>query len=88
VDEALINALHNGETLKDPKLAALQATTLEITEKRGHLSDATKQAFFDAGYGELQIVEMLVGLSQKIMSNYLNHLAETPLDDQFTQFAK
>jgi len=25
VDEALINALHNGETLKDPKLAALQA---------------------------------------------------------------
>jgi alkylhydroperoxidase family enzyme len=88
VDETIINALHNGETVQDPKLAALQATALEITESRGHLSDATKQAFFDAGYGEKQLVEIVLGVSQKVLSNYINHLAETPLDEQFSQFAK
>lgn len=88
VDEVVIDALYNGETLEDPKLAALQATALEITESRGHLSEATKRAFFDAGYGEQQLVEIVLGLSQKVLSNYINHLAETPLDEQFRQFAK
>jgi alkylhydroperoxidase family enzyme len=88
VDETIINALHNGETVDDPKLSVLQATTLEITESRGHLSEATKQAFFNAGYGEKQLVEIVLGLSQKVLSNYINHLAETPLDEQFSEFAK
>jgi len=88
VDEATINKLHNGETVNDPKLAALQATVLEITESRGHLSEATRQAFFDAGYGEKQLVEIVLGLSQKVLSNYINHLAETPLDGQFRKLAK
>jgi len=88
VDADLIEALYNGETLKDPKLAALQATTLEITESRGHLSAETKAAFFEAGYSEHHIVEIVLGLSQKVLSNYINHLAETPIDEQFSAFAK
>lgn len=88
VESAIIDDLRQGNTLRDPKLAALQATTLEITENRGHLSEITKTAFFEAGYGEQQLVEIVLGLSQKIISNYVNHLADTPLDEQFTQFAK
>ena len=88
VDETTIDALYHGETLNDPKLAALQATTREITGARGHLSAETKKAFLEAGYGETQLVEIVLGLSQKVLSNYINHLAETPVDEQFAKFVK
>jgi len=87
IDEAIIIDLHEGNTLEDSKLAILQATTLEITEQRGHLSEATKKAFFEAGYTEQQLLEIVLGLSQKVISNYTNHLAETPLDEKFAPFA-
>jgi len=30
---------------------------------------------------------VILGLSQKVMSNYTNHLAETPVDEAFKGFA-
>jgi len=86
VDGDVIKALQHSETLTDPKLAALQATTREITEARGHLSAETKKSFLEAGYSEAHLVEIVLGLSQKVLSNYINHLAQTPVDPQFAEF--
>jgi hypothetical protein len=33
------------------------------------------------------VLEVLVGVTQKTLSNYANHLAETPLDDAFAKAA-
>jgi alkylhydroperoxidase family enzyme len=44
-------------------------------------------AFFDAGYGHRQALEVIMTLSQKVMSNYINHIAETPIDEPFKKFA-
>ncbi|WP_111707067.1 carboxymuconolactone decarboxylase family protein [Lutibacter citreus] len=87
VDAALTEALRNSEPMPTEKLQALQDTTLEIVRERGHLSEAQKEKFFAEGYGNRQLLEIILGLSQKVISNYTNHLAETPVDKAFEKFA-
>lgn len=33
------------------------------------------------------MLEVILVLSQKVMSNYINHIAETPVDEPFQKFA-
>lgn len=87
VDPALTEALRNSEVIPTEKLQVLLDTTLEIVRERGHLSDSQKEKFFTVGYGNRQLLEIVLGLSQKVISNYTNHLALTPVDEPFKKFA-
>jgi alkylhydroperoxidase family enzyme len=87
VSEGVNEALRDETALPSEKLNILRTTTLEILRSRGHLSAETKQAFFAAGYSNQQILDIILVLSQKVMSNYVNHLADTPVDDAFKPFA-
>ncbi|MDO6460639.1 carboxymuconolactone decarboxylase family protein [Granulosicoccaceae sp. 1_MG-2023] len=88
VDPALIDALNEGKALDDPKLRALQATTRAMADQRGRLSEEQEAAFRAAGYGDQQLLEIILGLAQKVISNYVNHLADTPVDAPFKKFVK
>lgn len=88
VDENIVDALVNKTPLADPKLEALRETTLEMTRERGVLSQSQQDKFFAAGYTKQQLLEIVLGLAQKVMSNYTNHLADTPVDDAFKKFIK
>ncbi len=57
-----------------------------MVRERGFVDDATVQTFLDAGYTKRNVLEVILGLSQKVMSNYTNHLAETPIDEPFKKF--
>lgn len=87
VDDAIINALRDETPLEDAKLEALRTLTLSITRNRGNVSQADLEAFYAAGYGEQQVLEIILGLSQKVISNYTNHIANTPVDEAFQKFA-
>jgi alkylhydroperoxidase family enzyme len=87
VDDAIIDALRNETPLADAKLEALRTLTLSITRNRGNVSQADLEAFYAAGYGEQQVLEIILGLSQKVISNYTNHIANTPVDEAFQKFA-
>ena len=86
VDASIIDALKTGDPLP-PKLEALRQFTLAMARQRGNVTDADIQAFLDAGYQSQQILEVVLGLAQKVMSNYVNHFAYTPLDKPFQKFA-
>jgi alkylhydroperoxidase family enzyme len=86
VDPALSEALRNKQPMTSDKLQVLHETTLEIVRQRGHLSDEQAQAFYNVGYGNQQLLEIVLGLAQKVMSNYTNHLANTPVDKAFEKF--
>lgn len=88
IDQDIVDALVNKTPLANPKLEALRETTLAMTRERGVISDEQIEKFFAAGYGRQQLLEIIVGLSQKVMSNYTNHLADTPVDEPFKKFAK
>jgi len=83
VDEAVIQAINNGDQLPDDKLDALFKFTQAMVDKRGRPSDDDLQAFFDAGYSEAQVQDVIVGIGMKTLSNYNNHIADTPVDEQF-----
>ncbi|MEM5565542.1 carboxymuconolactone decarboxylase family protein [Psychroserpens sp. AS72] len=87
VDDAITEALRNETPLEDSKLEALRTLTLAITRNRGHVSQKELAAFYEAGYGEQQVLEIILGLSQKVISNYTNHIANTAVDAPFQKFA-
>ncbi|MCL5246939.1 carboxymuconolactone decarboxylase family protein [Cellulophaga sp. 20_2_10] len=87
VDDAIINALRDETPLADAKLEALRTMTLSLTRNRGNVSQEDLEAFYAAGYGEQQVLEIILGLSQKVISNYTNHIANTPVDAGFQKFA-
>lgn len=86
VDPAINKALREGTALPNEKLQVLHDTTLLILRSRGHLSEEELNRFFDAGYGQKHILAILLGLSQKVISNYINHIAKTPVDEAFAHY--
>lgn len=87
VDDAITDALRNETPLADAKLEALRTMTLTIVRNRGNVTKEDLDAFYTAGYGEAQVLEIILGLSQKVISNYTNHIANTPVDAAFQKFA-
>jgi alkylhydroperoxidase family enzyme len=87
VDDTITQALRDRTPLANPKLEALRDMTLVIVRNRGQVSSAELQAFYEAGYDERQVLEIILGLSQKVISNYTNHIANTPVDAAFQKFA-
>ena len=83
----ITDALKKGEKLADPKLEVLRETTVALTENRGNLTAEEKQKFYDAGYANQQLLEIVLGIAQKVMSNFTNSLADTPIDAPFQKFA-
>lgn len=87
VDDAITEALRNETPLENSKLEALRTMTLTIVRNRGHVTQEDLDAFYAAGYDERQVLEIILGLSQKTISNYSNHIANTPIDAGFQKFA-
>lgn len=86
VDNAITEALREGTALPTEKLQVLHETTLELTENRGNLTEEQLQRFYNVGYTNQQVLEIVLGLAQKTISNYTNHLAKTPVDEPFKKF--
>ena len=79
----VIESIRNDRPINDQKLEALRVFTTTVVEKRGWLSAADMAAFLAAGYTKAKALEVILGISFKTLSNYVNHVAETPLDDAF-----
>jgi len=87
IDDAITESLRNETPLANAKLETLRNFTLNISRNRGVVDDADVQNFLNAGFTKRQILEVILGVSMKVMSNYTNHFANTPLDAAFIPFA-
>ena len=87
VDDAITDALRNETPLPTAKLEALRSFTLQVVRERGFVAEADTQAFLDAGFTTTNILEIILGVAQKVMSNYVNHFAQTPVDQVFQKYA-
>ncbi len=87
VDDGIINALRAGEPLEDPRLQSLREFTSSVVVNRGWVGDDELEAFLAAGFTKQNVFEVLVGVAHKVLSNYANHIAETPVDPPFEKFA-
>lgn len=87
VPEEIVMALREGKPLPDAKLETLRRLTRSIVVDRGHPGQAQIEAFFEADYTRRHLLEVILAVGMKTLSNYTNHIAETPLDAAFEQAA-
>ena len=79
----VVLAIRNDEPIADSRLEALRVFATAVVENHGWISDEDVDEFLAAGYSKAQILDVILGISFKILSNYTNHIADTPLDDAF-----
>ena len=77
-----IEALRSGTQISDNKLESLRTFTRTMIVNRGKATKADLQTFFAAGYSDIQALEVILGLAVKLMSNFTNSIAGTPLDKE------
>jgi uncharacterized peroxidase-related enzyme len=83
----VVDAIRAGQAIADPKLQALRRFTAAVVEQRGWPSADDMAAFLNAGYTQTQVLEVVLGVGVKTLSNYTNHIADTPLDAAFAKAA-
>lgn len=64
----------------DPRLAALANFVRSVAIERGHGSAEARDAFLAAGYTVANLVDTLMVVGDKIISNYLHSVTEIPVD--------
>ena len=87
MSEPDLEALREGRPMPDARLEVLRSYVSAVIRTRGWPSAEQQATFKSAGYTSSQMLEVLVGVAMKTLSNYVNHLANTPLDEQFAGFA-
>ena len=87
VPAEVTDAIRDGKPIPDERLAALAAFTEVIVERRGLPSAAQVDDFLAAGFTETDILQIVLAVSVKTISNYTNHLFHTPVDPAFAHRA-
>lgn len=77
------NAIRTDAPITDAKLEALRQFTARLVEARGWLQEADVEVFLMAGYTPANVLDVVLGVGQKTLSNYTNHLVGTELDKAF-----
>jgi len=74
LDTHTLAALKAGTVIEDSHHAALVTLARAIVEKRGWLDSEDLADFYKAGFGPKQVMEVILAVSLKTLSNYTNHL--------------
>ena len=87
IPDEVIAAARANTPYGDPRLEALRKFTLSMLERRGWVPSNDLEAFHKAGFTKQQVLEVILAIAHKTLSNYTNHIAGTPLDEQFEAYA-
>ena len=87
LDDQAIEALRTGGPLEDPKHQSLRVFTAHMVETRGWAETDALDTLFEAGYSKATVLDVILCIGMKTLSNYTNHVAHTPVDRAFEKFA-
>lgn len=82
-----VNAIRADGVIDDPKLRALAEFARLMVLSRGRPSDGDLGAFLAAGYTQRSVLDIILAIAVKTISNYTNHLFHTEVDERFKEFA-
>ncbi|AEW85973.1 carboxymuconolactone decarboxylase family protein [Flavobacterium columnare NBRC 100251 = ATCC 23463] len=72
--------LRKGTASFDSKLDALVKFTASVVENKGRATEESKKAFFEVGYTEANLIDLVITVGDKIISNYIHNLAGFEID--------
>jgi uncharacterized peroxidase-related enzyme len=78
--EEQILELRKGSASFDSKLDALVKLAKSLTENRGSVDDASLDVFFKAGYDKGNLVDVVLAVGEKTITNYLHKVTDIPID--------
>ncbi|MFK7937122.1 MAG: carboxymuconolactone decarboxylase family protein [Saprospiraceae bacterium] len=79
-NEEQILEIRSGEASFNDKLDALARFVKETTIRRGHPDAATTDALLAAGYTKANLVDILLVIGDKIVSNFIHGITQVPVD--------
>lgn len=78
--DAQIIEIRKGTAAFDPKFDALARLARSLVANRGHADAAAMDAFFAAGWTQENLVDVIMTIGDKIISNYLHAATYIPVD--------
>jgi uncharacterized peroxidase-related enzyme len=87
VPREVTDAIRADQPISEPKLNALATFVRAMFRTRGRPSEGDLADFLGAGYSERQVLEIVLALAVKTLSNYTNHLFDTEVDEPFASRA-
>ena len=86
VPAPVLKALRAGEVLPDTKLQALSEFTRIMVANQGKPTKQNLRAFLAAGFSEKQVLDVILAIAVKTISNYTNHVFHTEVDPMFAAY--
>ena len=78
--DAQILEIRSGRASFDPKLDALARFVREVMETKGHVAPASTVAFLEGGWTQGNLVDVMMVVGDKIISNYLHGVTKVEID--------
>jgi uncharacterized peroxidase-related enzyme len=82
----VVTATREATTLPDPRLDALARFTEAVIRTRARVSDDELGAFRAAGFGDDQVLEVILGVSLATLCNFANNFGQPPLNPQLEPY--
>jgi len=86
VPNDIVESLRQGISLLDKKLNTLSLFVKSMLQANGKINNEDINPFLEIGYGKTHVLEIVLLLAVKIMSNYTNHIAKPEVDGVFKQY--
>lgn len=83
VPRAVTDAIRDDATVPDERLAVLARFVRHLVSTRGRPEEGEARSFLAAGFTEKQILYLILAIGVKTISNYTNHVCDTPVDAAF-----
>lgn len=80
IDDSVAEAIREDDVISDPELEVLRKFVNHLLEKRGWADPEKVAELLAAGYSKEQMLDVIVGVGMKTLSNYTNHILGTELD--------
>ena len=82
-----IERIRNREPLTNARLESLRRFTEAVTKRKGDVPHDLWSDFEDAGFDARAALDVTLGVTLKTLTNSVNYLIETPLDEEFRKRA-
>ena len=78
--EEQVLEIRKGGASFDAKLDALAKFVKAVVENKAKIADEVKENFFNAGYSEANMIDVIIIVGDKIISNYIHALTGLEID--------
>jgi len=84
-NQQTLDAIHNDAEIEDSLDRTLAAYARKVVKQRGYVSDENINEFIAAGFTRQNVLEVILIVSIKTLSNYINHITEPEVNDELLE---